>query len=55
MNSTSQNYLSADVAEFMAGVEPTRRAKDGHIVIDLMQGITGHTPKMCVGGQPDQF
>ena len=50
MNRTSQNYLSADVAEFMAGVEPTRRAGDGHIVIDLMQGITGHTPKMCVWG-----
>lgn len=55
MNSTNRNYLPADVAEFMAGVEPTRRTADGHIVIDVMQGITGHTPKMCWGGQPDQF
>ena len=46
MNSTSQNYLPTDVVEFMAGVEPTRRATNGHIVIDLMQRITGHTPKM---------
>jgi hypothetical protein len=33
MNNTSQYYLSADVAEFMAGVEPTRRAGDGDIFV----------------------
>ena len=27
MNSTSQNYLPADVVEFMAGVEPTTRTQ----------------------------
>ena len=49
MNTTGQNDLPADVAEFMVGVEPTKRAVDGHIVIDLMQRITGHTPKMWGG------
>ena len=55
MNSTNRNYLPADVAEFMTGVEPTRRTADGHIVIDVMQGITGHTPKMCWGGSLISF
>ena len=46
MNTSSQNDLPADVAEFMVGVEPKKRTADGHIVIDLMQRITGHRPKM---------
>ena len=33
MNTISQNDLPADVAEFMVGVEPTKRAADGHIVM----------------------
>lgn len=46
MTTTSQNDLPADVAEFMASVEPTKRAADGNIFIELMQKITGHGPKM---------
>jgi hypothetical protein len=38
----------------MVGVKPKKRTADGHIVIDLMQRITGHRPKMW-GGQPDRF
>ena len=46
MNTTNQNDLPADVAEFIVVAEPTKRTADDHIVIDLMQRITGLRPKM---------
>ena len=34
------------VEEFMAGVSPARRKKDGEALIEMMREITGHEPKM---------
>jgi len=35
-----------DVLAFLAQVEPVRRREDAHVVLDMMQKITGEPPKM---------
>jgi hypothetical protein len=35
-----------DVLAYLAQVEPVRRREDAHVVLDMMQEITGEPPKM---------
>lgn len=35
-----------DVHAYLAQVEPVRRREDGHVLLDMMQEVTGEPPKM---------